>query len=237
MTNDAEHLRLLSIFHYVVGGLSALCACFPFIHLAIGIGIVSGAFNELRKGSPGYDLRLMSTVNDVNGIPTEGKNLIIVAAVNRVLHFRIFDGDGKVVVDTDEKRLTEQARPIEDLRKQLESLWPPHVLTTSERGRLITAVTSIVGQTSSPPPEFIGWFFIVLATTFIIFGWIYAICMLAAGRLLWRRRGYTFCLAMAGLSCANMPLGTCLGVFTLVVLLRPSVKVLFEGEKSVPEGF
>ncbi len=97
----------------------------------------------------GYDLRLMSAVNDVNGIPTEGKNLIIVADVNRVLHFRIFDGDGKVVVDTDEKRLTEQARPIEDLRKQLESLWPPHVLTTSEMGRLITAVISIIGQT--PP--------------------------------------------------------------------------------------
>jgi hypothetical protein len=95
----------------------------------------------------GIDLRLMSSLNDVCGIPTEGKNLIIVAAVNSVLHFRIFDGDGKVVVDTDEKRLTEQARQIEDLRKQLESLWPPHVLTRSDKGRVITAVTSIVGHT------------------------------------------------------------------------------------------
>ena len=91
--------------------------------------------------------RLMSSLNDVSGIPTEGKNLIIVAAVNNVLHFRIFDGDGKVVVDTDEKRLTEQARQIEDLRKQLESLWPPHELTRSDKGRVITAVTSIVGHT------------------------------------------------------------------------------------------
>ena len=88
----------------------------------------------------------MSSLNDVSGIPTEGKNLIIVAAVNHVLHFRIFDGDGKVVVDTDEKRLTEQARQIEDLRKQLESLWPPHELTRSDKGRVITAVTSIVGH-------------------------------------------------------------------------------------------
>ena len=69
------------------------------------------------------------------------------AAVDHVLHFRIFDGDGKMVVDTDEKRLTEQARQIEDLRKQLESLWPPHELTRSEKGRVITAVTSIVGHT------------------------------------------------------------------------------------------
>ena len=37
----------------------------------------------------------MSSLNDVSGIPTEGKNLIIVAAVNNVLHFRIFKGDGK----------------------------------------------------------------------------------------------------------------------------------------------
>src|SRR5208337_2300194 len=95
----------------------------------------------------GFDLRLMSPLNDVSGIPTEGKDLIIVAAVNNVLHFRIFDGDGKVVVDTDEQRLTEQARQIEDLRKQLQSLWPPHELTWSDKDRVTIAVTSIVGYT------------------------------------------------------------------------------------------
>ena len=98
--------------------------------------------------SVGSDLRWMSSLNDVSGIPTAGKNLIIVADVNNVLHFRIFDGDCKVVVDTDEKRLTEQApqiKDLRDLRKQLESsLWPPHELTRSENGRIITAVTSIV---------------------------------------------------------------------------------------------
>ena len=99
------------------------------------------------------DLRLMSSLNDVSSIPTDGKNLIIVAAVNNVLHFRIFDDDGKVVVDTDEKMLTEQARQIEDLRKQLESLWPPHELTWSDKDRVVTAVASIVGYIPriSPP--------------------------------------------------------------------------------------
>ena len=95
----------------------------------------------------GCDLRLMSSVKDVSDIPTADKNLIIVAAVDNVLHFRIFDLDGKVVLDTDEKRLVEKARQIEDLRKQLESLWPPHKLTGSERGRVFTTVTSIVGHT------------------------------------------------------------------------------------------
>ena len=97
--------------------------------------------------SKGFDLQLKSSLNDVSGIPREGKNLIIVAAVNHVLHFRIFDGDGKEVVDTDEKRLTEQARQIENLRKQLENLWPPHELPENEKDEVITAVTSIVGPT------------------------------------------------------------------------------------------
>ena len=93
----------------------------------------------------------MSSLNDVSGIPTVGQNLILVAAVNNVLHFRLFDADGKMVVDTDEKRLTGQTRQIEDLRKELQRLWPPHpftkVLFVGHRERVITAVTSIVGHT------------------------------------------------------------------------------------------
>ena len=81
---------------------------------------------------PSYDLRLMSPVNDAGGIPTAGKSLYIVAAVNGVLHFRIFDHEGQKAVDIDETKLTTQAGPIEDLRKQLEGLWPTHVLTKEE---------------------------------------------------------------------------------------------------------
>jgi cellulose synthase operon protein C len=95
----------------------------------------------------GYDLRLMSSVKDVSGILTAGERLIIVANMDQVLHFRIFDGDGKMVVDTDAKRLTERAQPIEGLRKQLESVWPPHELTQSEKDPVIDAVASIVGYT------------------------------------------------------------------------------------------
>ncbi len=97
-----------------------------------------------------HDLRLMPAVSRVDDIPTEGKNLIIVAEVNHVLHFRILDGDGKKVIDTNEKQLTEQARPIADLRKQLESLWPPRELAKIDKDRMIAAVTSIVGYIQSP---------------------------------------------------------------------------------------
>ena len=43
---------------------------------------------------------------DTADIPTSGKNLIIIALVNNVLHFRIFDASGKLVESTDEKSLT-----------------------------------------------------------------------------------------------------------------------------------
>ena len=40
----------------------------------------------------------MLSVNDVSDMPTKSKNLIIVAGVQNVLHFRIFAADGKKVV-------------------------------------------------------------------------------------------------------------------------------------------
>jgi len=115
----------------------------------------NGAENEiqrsLRAAANGCDLRLISSLKDKSEIPAGGKDVVIVAAVGKVLHFRIFNGAGKVVVDTAEKRLTQHARQIEDLRKQLVGLWPPHELTRVEQDRLISAVASIVGYT--PPSD------------------------------------------------------------------------------------
>ncbi|HEV2842919.1 MAG TPA: hypothetical protein VGW39_16480 [Chthoniobacterales bacterium] len=51
MTQDEQHLRLLSIFYYVVGGLTALFACFPLIHLALGLAMLFSP--ELLSGKPG----------------------------------------------------------------------------------------------------------------------------------------------------------------------------------------
>lgn len=47
---DAEQLRLLSIFHYIVAGMLAMFSLFPVIHLAIGVGIVTGAFDGTGTG-------------------------------------------------------------------------------------------------------------------------------------------------------------------------------------------
>jgi len=45
--------------------------------------------------------------------------------------------------------------------------------------------------------------------------------------LLKRRVSYTFCLVVAGIECILMPFGTVLAVFTIVVLMKDSVKALF----------
>ena len=129
MSQDEEQLRLLSIFHYVVGGLAALFACFPILHLVLGIVMV-------------------------------------------------FD--------------------------------PP-----------------AFGPSKNPPPAFLGWFFILFAGAFILAGWTMAALIAWAGRCLQCRRNYTFCFVMACVACLFMPFGTVLGVFTIVVLLRPTVKKLF----------
>ena len=62
---------------------------------------------------------------------------------------------------------------------------------------------------------------------FLVFAVAYALALFLAARFLAERRRHTFCVVVAAISCSFTPLGTVLGVFTLIVLFRPSVKVLF----------
>lgn len=50
MNSDEEQLRLLSIFHYIVGGLTGLFALIPTLHLVIGLFLVIGPRHSLRSG-------------------------------------------------------------------------------------------------------------------------------------------------------------------------------------------
>lgn len=128
MTNDAEHLKLLSIFHYIVGGIAALMGLFPVFHLALGIAMVTGRLTDAGSG---------------------------------------------------------------------------------------------------PDPLLFGWFFVAIAAVMIVAAETFAACMIVAGRFLARRTHYLFCLVMAAIACAFVPFGTVLGVFTILVLQRPTVKELF----------
>jgi len=81
---------------------------------------------------------------------------------------------------------------------------------------------------NAPPDEFIGWMFLLMGGAFVVVGWGMAIATAIAGRSLTQRRHYMYCMIVAGLMTALcMPFGTVLGVFTIIVLIRPSVKQTF----------
>ncbi|MHC4563673.1 MAG: hypothetical protein ACYS8X_13000 [Planctomycetota bacterium] len=132
---DLEHIKLLSIFHYVLGGLVGLFAFFPVIHLVVGIFILTGAFD---------------------------------------------------------------------------------------------------GGHGEPPPRFVGLMFVIMASVFILGGWALASCLLVAAGSLRKCRRYMFCFITACVSCIVMPLGTVLGIFTILVLSRPGAKALFGRGNASP---
>jgi len=98
---------------------------------------------------------------------------------------------------------------------------------------LVMGIAMLNGEfpdSSGPTPEipkFIGIMFVVIPLVFITGAWIMAVLVLLAGLRLGRRKSYTFCMVIGALECFFMPVGTILGVFTLTVLTRPSVKELF----------
>lgn len=127
-TKDADYLKILGIFHFVVAGIAFIVSLFPILHLIFGIALITAAFED-----------------------TGGENI---AAL-------------------------------------------------------------------------LGWFFVLLAGVWIVFGITFAVAMALAGRALLAQRSYKFCLVMAGVSCVFMPFGTVLGVLTIITLMREPVKELF----------
>lgn len=126
MTQDEQHLDLLAIFYFVMGGLTALFAFFPMFHLAMGMITLAAGLAE----------------NEPIGV--------------------VFGG-----------------------------------------------------------------IFIVVASLIILSGLALAVLMISTGFRLKQRRSYTFCMVIAAIICLNIPLGTILGVFTIVVLVKEPVKELF----------
>lgn len=131
---DAEHLRLLRTFHFVVGGILGAFSCLAMIHITLGIVMIA---------SP-----------------------------------EAFDGRGN-------------------------------------------------GQ-----PPFFGWLFLVAGLMALLVGWTIATLMFLGGKFLGRRTHYTFCFVVAAISCLFSPFGTVLGVFTIIVLSRQSVKQLFNEKRE-----
>ncbi len=103
-------------------------------------------------------------------------------------------------------------------------------------GRLLYATKHPGPSNQEPPPAVLGWVFIVLGTLFFLAGVAMAICILIAGRSLALCKRYSFALVMACIECLFIPFGTILGVFTIVVLSRESVRALFSTAAARASG-
>jgi len=86
------------------------------------------------------------------------------------------------------------------------------------------------GQSAPPPAQWFGLIFMIMGGFFVLAGWAAAICTFMSGRYLSKRKNRMFSLVMGAVLCVFMPFGTILGVFTIVVLSKDSVKALYARE-------
>jgi hypothetical protein len=88
------------------------------------------------------------------------------------------------------------------------------------------------GQKQMPPPaEFMAmfkWVYLLFAAWFLASG----ILNVISGLWLRARKNRTFSLVVAGFNCLHVPVGTILGVFTIIVLVRDSVRELYEANQE-----
>jgi hypothetical protein len=84
------------------------------------------------------------------------------------------------------------------------------------------------GLPATGQTRLVGGLLIAIAATWLVLALALSVTLLLLARSLARRRRYVFCLVAAGVTAALcVPLGTILGILTIVVLLRPSVKDAF----------
>ncbi len=81
------------------------------------------------------------------------------------------------------------------------------------------------------PPEF-GWLFVGAGGCAMLIGWTIGVLNVYSGFCLKKHKRRTFCIVIAAIDCLSIPIGTALGVFTMIVLFRDSVKQLYASEAA-----
>lgn len=144
MNPDRQHLSVLSLLHYVHGGLLLLGSLFPMLFLGIGI------FFLVAPPTPG----------------------------------------------------------------------PPN---------------SPLGQDVSRTFAMVGGMYAAMGGIGVLYCWLLAAASIVAGRWLGRYRKWMACNILGGITCFHIPIGTVLGIFTILVLQRPTVKAMFQAvERGEP---
>lgn len=78
------------------------------------------------------------------------------------------------------------------------------------------------------PPAFVGFLILAFGAFFALFAWSMLVCVFLSGRFLAKRKNRTFSIVVAAMLCLFTPLGTILGIFTLIALTKDSVRQLYE---------
>jgi hypothetical protein len=78
----------------------------------------------------------------------------------------------------------------------------------------------------------VGGVFITISGAMVLIGFTLAFFIIITGRKLMGRRHYGFCLTMAAIECLFMPLGTILGVLTIILISHHDLKEAFIQNKS-----
>jgi subtilisin family serine protease len=111
-------------------------------------------FTEVGTGVKGFGLTVLPPGSAASAIPATGKSLVVVADVQGVagkslLHFRIFEPDGRQAVATDEEQSPDRRPQIAELRNQIQKLGAVGTPPEEVKAKVIESVVSVVGYTSA----------------------------------------------------------------------------------------
>lgn len=134
--------------------------------------------------------------------------------------------------DEDHLRLLEIGFYISGVLTALRFLWFGVIALLFTFGGVATLFAKIPNNQNGPPPSFILFFFAIVFATVLLLTLVFAALEIYAGICLKQRRHPVLIQIVAALYCISIPWGTALGIFTFMVLNRPTVKTLFSGLRA-----
>ena len=81
-------------------------------------------------------------------------------------------------------------------------------------------------------PPVMGWIFAGIGGFWVLAALIFGILTIVSGRYISQKRNKTFSIVIGAINCLFMPLGTILGIFTIVTLSKKEVVDLYENKQD-----